>query len=84
VLASPRPVCHLTGFGDSVVNLVLRFWIADPKNGVSNVKGDVLLALWDAFLERGIELPFPQREVHIRDLPAAALARFLKTQARND
>jgi small-conductance mechanosensitive channel len=84
VLASPRPVCHLTGFGDSAVNLILRFWIADPENGVTNVKGDVLLALWDAFLERGIELPFPQRDVHIRDLPAAAPARSLKTQARND
>jgi small-conductance mechanosensitive channel len=26
VLASPRPVCHVTGFGDSAVNLLLRFW----------------------------------------------------------
>jgi small-conductance mechanosensitive channel len=84
VLASPRPACHLTGFGDSAVNLVLRFWIADPENGVTNVKGDVLLALWDAFLEHRIELPFPQRDVHIHDLPAAALSRPLKTQARDD
>ncbi len=84
VLETPRPVCHLTGFGDSAVNLILRFWIADPENGVTNVKGDVLLGLWDAFLARGIELPFPQRELHIRDLPSAALPRAQKSRAQQD
>lgn len=79
VLETPRPVCHLTGFGDSAVNLILRFWIADPENGVTNVKGDVLLGLWDAFLEHGIELPFPQRDLHIRDLPAAAFPQVEKS-----
>jgi small-conductance mechanosensitive channel len=79
VLASPRPVCHVTGFGDSAVNLILRFWIADPQNGVTNIKGDVLLGLWDAFLEHRIEIPFPQRDLHIRDLPAAALSRAEKS-----
>ncbi len=83
VLETPRPVCHVTGFGDSAVNLILRFWIADPANGVTNVKGDVLLGLWDAFLERGIELPFPQRDLHIRDLPPAAFPRVEKSQARD-
>jgi small-conductance mechanosensitive channel len=78
VLASPRPDCHVTSFGDSAVNLILRFWIADPQNGVTNIRGDVLLGLWDAFGEHRIEFPFPQRELHIRDLPAAALSRPLK------
>ena len=72
VLASPTPVCHLTAFGDSAVNLLLRFWIEDPANGVTNIKGAVLLGLWDAFKEHRIEMPFPQREVRIRDLPSAA------------
>jgi small-conductance mechanosensitive channel len=75
VLASPPPVCHVTGFGDSAVSLVLRFWIADPQNGVTNIRGDVLLGLWDAFLEQRIEFPFHQRELHIRDLPVAALSQ---------
>ncbi|HEV7995322.1 MAG TPA: mechanosensitive ion channel domain-containing protein [Stellaceae bacterium] len=82
VLETPRPVCHVTGFGDSAVNLILRFWIADPANGVTNVKGDVLLGLWDAFLERGIELPFPQRDLHIRDLPSAAFPRRQRSRAQ--
>ncbi|HEY1795457.1 MAG TPA: mechanosensitive ion channel domain-containing protein [Stellaceae bacterium] len=65
VLDDPAPVCHITGFGDSSVNLLLRFWIDDPVCGVTNIKGEVYLALWEAFRDNAIELPFPQREVHI-------------------
>lgn len=66
VLQDPKPVCLLKGFGDSSVDLELRFWIADPANGVSNVKSKVLLKVWDTFKENGIEIPFPQRDLHIR------------------
>jgi small-conductance mechanosensitive channel len=75
VLSWPTPVCHVTGFGDSAVNLLLRFWIEDPENGITNIKGDILLGLWDAFHEHHIELPFPQRDLHIRDLPQAVPPR---------
>lgn len=66
VLESPAPVCLLTGFGDSAVDLQLRLWIDDPQNGVSNVKSVVLLLVWDKFHEHGIEIPFPQRDLHLR------------------
>ena len=58
---APQPVCHLTGFGDSSLDFILRFWIADPQAGVTNVRGAVLLACWDAFKAAGIEIPFPHR-----------------------
>lgn len=73
VLPSPEPVCHVTEFGDNGINFVLRFWIADPANGVANVKNDVFLVLWDRFVEHGIEVPFPQRDLHLRDLPSEVL-----------
>ncbi len=66
VLKTPAAVCHLTEYGDSSINFVLRFWIADPGGGVVNVKGEVLLALWDALKENNIEIPYPHREVQIR------------------
>lgn len=66
VLTKPAPVCLMKGFGDSSVNLELRFWIADPANGVSNVKSHILLKVWDTFKENNIEIPFPQRDLHIR------------------
>ncbi|MFC1620159.1 mechanosensitive ion channel family protein [Candidatus Neomarinimicrobiota bacterium] len=64
VLKYPEPICLLEGFGDSSVNLDLRFWIDDPKGGLGNVKSEILLKIWDKFHEHGIEIPFPQRDVH--------------------
>ncbi|MEI4470765.1 mechanosensitive ion channel family protein [Frigidibacter sp. MR17.24] len=65
VSTTTRPVCHVTGFGDSSVDYILRFWIEDPTQGLTNVRGAVFLALWDAFRAEGITIPFPQREVRL-------------------
>ncbi len=61
VCEDPKPVCHLVEFGDSSLNFVLRYWIEDAENGVTNTKGDVMLGLWNAFKEHDIEIPFPHR-----------------------
>jgi small-conductance mechanosensitive channel len=57
------PVCWMTAFGDSALEFKLRFWITDPQGGLTNIRGKVLLALWDAFKENDINIPFPHREV---------------------
>lgn len=67
VVDSPAPVCHLVEFGDSSLNFVLRYWIKDAEKGITNTKGDVMLALWDSFKENGIEIPYPHREVFIHN-----------------
>ncbi|XOV82738.1 MAG: mechanosensitive ion channel family protein [bacterium] len=69
VVASPAPVCNLVEFGDSSVNFDLRFWITDPENGLANVRSQVLLNIWDALAEQGIEIPFPQRDLHVKSWP---------------
>ena len=61
-----NPVCWMTEFGDSSLNFVTRFWISDPQNGLTNIRGQVMLALWDAFKENGIAIPFPHREIIMR------------------
>ena len=66
VLEDPKPVCQLKDFGDHTIDLELRFWIRDPENGISNVSSAVRLAIWDAFKADGIEIPFPQRVVHMK------------------
>jgi len=66
VLDSPQPVCLLRGFGDSSVDLEIRFWIKDPMNGRANVMSEILLSVWDKFHEHDIEIPYPQRDLHIR------------------
>ena len=65
VLGFKEPVCHIVGFGDSSVDYILRFWIKDPTGGLTNIRGNVYLALWDAFKAHGFSIPFPQREVRI-------------------
>ncbi len=72
VLKERATVCHIVGFGDSSVDYMLRFWIQDPTEGLTNIRGNVYLALWDAFKEHGISIPFPQREVRMLDEPAPA------------
>ncbi|TGN58616.1 mechanosensitive ion channel [Paracoccus liaowanqingii] len=67
VLSTRPPVCHITGFGDSSVDYVLRFWIKDPTGGLTNIRGKVFLALWDTFKAHGVTIPFPQREVRLVD-----------------
>jgi len=66
ILKDPEPACHLKGFGDSSVDLEIRMWIDDPQNGLSNIKSEVLLEIWDKFQENHIEIPYPQRDLHIK------------------
>jgi len=66
--------CHITGFGDSSINYVLRVWIHDAQEGLASVRGGIYLALWDAFKEHGITIPFPQREVRLLGEGQASMA----------
>ena len=67
IVRSRQPICHLKEFGDSSLNFVLRFWINDPQNGVTNVKGQVLLALWERLQEHGVEIPYPHRHILLQN-----------------
>ena len=66
VIADPAPACRLMGFGDNGIELELRVWIADPENGVNNVRSDINLAIWRAFKAHGVRIPYPQRDLHIK------------------
>lgn len=66
VLKDPAPRCLITGFGDSSVDLNIRVWIDDPVDGKSNVISDVYHAVWKKFHEHSIEIPFPQRDLHLK------------------
>jgi len=75
VLRDPAPFAMLAGFGDNGLNLELGFWIGDPEEGTGSVRSDIALGLLAAFRERGVEIPFPQRDVRIlsgSEAPGAA------------
>jgi small-conductance mechanosensitive channel len=67
VLKTPPPTVWLDGYGDSSVDFLIHCWITDPEEGIGNVRSDVLKKLWDLFQESGMEIPFPQRDINLRD-----------------
>ena len=74
----------MTGFGDSSVNLELRVWINDPQQGRGSVISDVLLVIWDLFHEHGIEIPFPQRDLHLKSVLGEQEVSALRGALKND
>ena len=73
VLAEPKPNVQLNAFSADGMDLTLNFWIRDPENGSGNVKSELNLAVLDVLSAEGIEIPFPQRVMHMPP-PAAAQA----------
>jgi small-conductance mechanosensitive channel len=70
ILRDPGPVTRLMSFEDYGMRLEVRFWIADPMNGVNNVRSDVNRAIWRVFRQRGIKIPVAQREFRMLDAAA--------------
>jgi small-conductance mechanosensitive channel len=71
VLGEPAPAAQLASFGADGLDLALNFWIGDPENGQGNVKSAVNLAVLDVLNAEGVEIPFPQRVVHVHGGHAA-------------
>jgi small-conductance mechanosensitive channel len=67
VLTDPPPVVWMKDFGASSVDFIIHCWITDPEDGIGNIRSSVLKRLWDLFAENGIEIPFPQRDLNLRD-----------------
>ena len=72
VLTKPEPMVYFTGFGDSALNFELHFWVMQENNGMQ-ITSEVALAAMKMFEDSGIEIPFPQRDLHVRSVdPSAA------------
>jgi len=69
ILSNPEPRVRFRLFGDSSLNFELLGWIADPANG-GRVRHELNCAVYRAFNEQGIQIPFPQRDLHVRTMPA--------------
>jgi small-conductance mechanosensitive channel len=69
VLRTPEPSVWLRAFGESSVDHDILVWISDPEAGVGNVQSEILNKLWLLFKENGIEIPFPQRDIRVKEWP---------------
>lgn len=85
VLSHPAPAVFFTDFGDSSLNLLLRYWVADIDHGMSTMT-DIRIRINDVFTKHGIEISFPQMDVHIRDqvTPTAPAKPLEKTPASDE
>jgi small-conductance mechanosensitive channel len=66
VLRDPAPSAALSSFGADGLEFTLGFWIADPENGQLNLRSEINLAILGALRQNGIEIPYPQRVVHMK------------------
>jgi len=68
ILAYPAPVGLFRGFGDSSLDFELRAW-TESVDALTTVRSDVAVAIQEALAAASIEVPFPQRDVHLKDAP---------------
>ncbi len=66
VLHNPKPAVRLMNFGDSSVNLELLIWIDVRRIDPARLRGELYFHIWDVFKEQRIEIPYPQRDLHIQ------------------
>ena len=74
VLADPAPSARLARFGADGLEFSLLFWIADPSNGQLNVRSEINLRVLKEFRAAGIDIPYPQRVVHVKQQDLASRA----------
>ncbi len=71
VKTTPQAVeCELTAFADSGIEFSVEYWVEGIEDLTGKYRSDVLFAIWNALKAEAIEIPFPQRVVHHKGLPA--------------
>jgi small-conductance mechanosensitive channel len=68
VLSVPHPEVIFTEFGDSSLNFSLRVWTVRQVQTPARLKSDLYFAIFEKFRESGVEIPFPQRDLHVRSI----------------
>ena len=71
VIDQHPPAVWLNKFGENAIEFEIQLWIDDPEDGLGNLRSDVLKAVWKSFKANGIEVPFPQMDLHVKSLPPA-------------
>ncbi len=81
VLADPAPRVGFLEYGDSSLDFVLLIWIENPKNEMI-IKSATRFMLFKAFQDNNIEIPFPQRDLHIRSVDAKVAEKVKEVSSK--
>lgn len=79
VLNEPDPKAFITSFGDSSINFEIRFWVNDPEAGIGAIRSEIFMQVWKRFKAECIEIPFPQRVLHMAETDENKKEKALKT-----
>ena len=69
VLSDPPPQVRLMGFGDSSIDFQLRVWSESLYDRPNKLRSQVNFRIWDEFQRRGIQIPYPQRDLYVKEWP---------------
>ncbi|MBW3469971.1 mechanosensitive ion channel family protein [Arthrospiribacter ruber] len=68
VLKTPPARVYMQAFADSSVNFRVLFWVNDIDIWVI-LRDQVMRSIWKAFKDNNVEIPFPQRDLHVKSFP---------------
>ena len=60
------------GFGESGIDMMLSFWVADPEEGSAALQSELYQKMWKLFKQHGIGIPYPQREIRVLNTTASS------------
>jgi potassium efflux system protein len=80
VLAEPAPMAFLVNFGDSSLDYEVRVFVKEPARRAP-VASSLHMSINEALRRNNIEIPFPQRDMHIKDIDPSLLVREPATES---
>ena len=83
IVSNPEPVVLFLGFGASALNFGVRAWTYDYDNSAT-IRSDLVTRIYSALNEAGIEMPFPQQDIHLRSVSQEAVERLRGSQEKRD
>jgi small-conductance mechanosensitive channel len=83
LMKNPAPLILVHEFAESSVNLRVFFWATDIGEAAI-LKSNVMASIYQHFSENGIEIPFPQTDLHIRSMDAKALGKLANIKDADD
>jgi small-conductance mechanosensitive channel len=69
VMKDPKPSVNFTAFGDSSLDFQLWVWTETMSQRPANLRGIVNFKIWDKLKKFGIEIPYPQRDLYVKEWP---------------
>jgi small-conductance mechanosensitive channel len=69
VLRDPPPAVLLSSFGADGLDFTVGYWLGDPQNGLGRPRSDINRAILQKLREHGVEIPYPQRVLHVTHGP---------------